>query len=151
MVQLVILLVALTPVALIVVYARRPADIDVTVTGSELVVSPHGLDTVWTFRRRLAFPVDEVRGVTVALLRDVPAGGLRLPGIAIPGVIRAGSYGVGAARVFWDVRRGPEVLWIELVEGASYCRMVLEVDDPHALALALRPRLGAWVPTEWQS
>jgi hypothetical protein len=131
--------------------ARRGSRIDVALIGSDLVVRLRGVDVLWTFRRRVTVSVDLVRGVAVSSLAAVPTHGLRLPGIAIPGVIRAGSYGTGNDRSFWDVRRGPEILWVELVDGAPYRRLILEVPDPHELALRLRPHLGAWVPQEWQA
>ena len=38
---------------------------------------------------------------------------LRVPGTHIPGVIRYGSYGVGAGREFWATTREPDVVVIE--------------------------------------
>jgi len=37
-------------------------------------------------------------------------------------------------------------LWIELRPEAPYRRFILEVDDPHAVELDLRPTLGPFVP-----
>jgi hypothetical protein len=59
----------------------------------------------------------------------------------------AGSYGTGDKRDFWLVRKADELLVIELRPGAAYRRIVLEVSDPHAEALRLRPELGAYAGT----
>lgn len=92
----------------------------------------------------MTIPVASVAGVAVAPRRLVPQTGFRLPGTGIPGVLRAGSYGTGARRDFWLVRRADLVLVIELHPGGRYRRLVLEVPDPHAEALRLRPHLGSY-------
>lgn len=112
------------------------------IEGAELLVEIRGLDRVLALKRSLRFPVAGVRGVAVTDRDVVPRTGLRLPGTSRPGVIRAGSYGTGAARDFWLVRRAPQVLVIELEAGQPYRRVVLELDDPQAVALALRATLG---------
>jgi hypothetical protein len=67
---------------------------------------------------------------------------VRLPGTEIPGFIRAGSFGRGPTREFWDVRRGESVLVIQTTAAAPYARLVLEVDDPAGKAAWLRSELG---------
>ena len=42
------------------------------------------------------------------------------------------------------VRKTEHVLVIELQPGAAYRRLVLEVPDPHAEAIRLRPALGVY-------
>lgn len=68
-----------------------------------------------------------MRGVAVAPLARVPREGLRLPGTALPGVIRAGSYGLRPERDLWDVRNPEQVLCIELARDAPYRRLILQV------------------------
>lgn len=36
----------------------------VTVTPTELIVEPRGLDKLWSFRRRVVVPLSHVRGAT---------------------------------------------------------------------------------------
>jgi hypothetical protein len=129
-----------------VLLQRRPAQFTVEQQADELVVTLLGLDRAWCCRREVRVPLALVEGVAVDRRRQVPISGPRWPGAAIPGVITAGSYGFGPARSFWDVRGGEWVLRIELAPGAEYARLVLEPQDPHALALRLRDTLGAWVP-----
>jgi hypothetical protein len=69
---------------------------------------------------------------------------MRLPGTGVPGVIRAGSYGTGERRDFWNVRRGEYCLVIQLEPGQEYRRLVLEVADPQEVAERLRARVGTF-------
>ncbi len=122
----------------------RPPQISLVIEGDELVVRLSGWDAFYALKRELRFPRREVAGVTAVVREQVPRRGLRLPGTQLPGLIRAGSYGRGQDRDFWDVRRGKHVLVIELLPVASYRRLVLEVADAPAEALRLEPDLGAW-------
>src|SRR5205823_369376 len=105
-----------------------------------------GWDQLWCCRREVRVPVIGVRGVAVDAKDRVPVSGPRWPGTALPGVIRAGSFGVAPRRSFWDVRAGPLVVRIELDIGQEYERLVLQPADPHEMAVRLRPILGSWVP-----
>ena len=121
---------------------RRTPSIRVRVVGEVLVVELVGLDAVYCARRRVEVSVDAVEGVGVYERAEVPTEGLRLPGTSVPGVIRAGSYGTGASRDFWDVRTGRRVLVIGLRPGAEYRRIVLEVARPEELLAELQRSLG---------
>jgi hypothetical protein len=142
-----IALVALLPliaVAVLLFHIGRAPDVRLEVRNGELRVQQGWWDSIYCLKRRLDIPLDAIEGVAVAPKRKVPATGLRLPGTGVPGVIRAGSYGTGSSRDFWNVRRAQEYLVIQLAPGASYRRIVLEVPDPHAEALRLRPTVGAY-------
>jgi hypothetical protein len=118
--------------------ARRPPRIRVEIAGEWLVVEPLGLDKVWCVRRIVRVPRSSVTYVRALRRRDVPLAGPRLPGSYLPGVITAGSYGLGVHRTFWDVRRADRLLVIDIRPGdATYYRLVLEVPDPDATAAAL--------------
>ncbi|MCW2673470.1 MAG: hypothetical protein JWP14_2059 [Frankiales bacterium] len=104
-------------------------------------------DKLYCCRSDVVVPVTDVKGVAVSPRRLVPASGLRLPGASFPGVLRAGSYGTGSARDFWNVRRADTLLVIQMRPGAAYRRLVLEVPDPSATAHAMRPALGAFTGT----
>ena len=126
---------------------RRSPAITVTVEDDVLHVRLGIWDKLYCFRRDLTIPVGDVEGVAVAPRHRVPAGGLRLPGTGIPGVIRAGSFGTGSSRDFWDVRKSEMLLVIELRPGAEYRRIVLELADPTTVSGELRPLLGAFTGT----
>jgi hypothetical protein len=111
----------------------RPARVRVTVAQGTVLVKPLGLDVFWCVRRRLSVPVGSIESVRVSARADVPRPGLRLMGSALPGVIMAGTFGIGANRTFWDVRRGDPVLLIECRPGSPYRAIVLELPDPNAV------------------
>ncbi len=144
--QLVLLLPLLLVAGLLLPMRRTPA-IMVGVENDVLQVRLGTWDKLYCFRRDLAVPVSDVEGVAVAPRQLVPAVGLRLPGTVLPGVVRAGSFGTGASRDFWDVRKSQTLMVIELRSGAEYRRIVLELADPSAVARELRPMLGAFTGT----
>jgi hypothetical protein len=111
-----------------------PARVQVTVSDDALLIEPEGFDVLWTARRRITIPVNKIESVRVGTRAEAPRRGIRLPGAYFPGLIAAGSYGVGANRTFWDVRRGDPVLLITCKPGAEYKMVVLEVRDPHSVA-----------------
>ena len=122
--------------------------VDVNLDGDDLVVRMRGLDMLAAFRRTVRIPADHVRGIVVQHRDRVPAIGFHFPGLAVPGVLYAGAFGFGDDRSFWHVRRAELLLRVECVPGAEFRRLVLQVPDPTALAMRLRPLLGAYVPPE---
>ena len=133
-------------VAALLLNIRKPTNIGLDVAGDRLVVELRRWDAFYCCRRRIDLAVQDVEGVGVYDRQAIPAEGLRLPGTSVPGVIRAGTYGTGSARDFWDVRRGRQLLVIQMKPDADYRRLVLEVPEPHEQMLRLRPVLG---PLDW--
>jgi hypothetical protein len=147
LVPVVLLLVLLLVLLAAVLRAtRKPVNLQVTVADDALHVRFLGWDAFWLLQREVVVPIAQVRGVTVARLDAVPREGVKLPGAGVPGLIRAGIWRAGPDRDVWDVRQAEHVLWIELEPGADYRRLILEVPDPHAAALELRPVLGSFLP-----
>lgn len=105
-------------------------------------------DATLAFKRRISIPLTDISDVTTPARKSVPRHGLRLPGTEIPGFIRAGSYGRGAKREFWDVRRGETALVIDTTSAHPYARLVLEVDDPTGKAAAGDARSSAAKPAD---
>jgi hypothetical protein len=140
-------LVLAAVVVAVLLASHRPSRLSVDVEGDCLVVRIGGWDAVFALCRTLRLPLASIEGVAVAPRHLVPQTGLRLPGTSIPGILRAGFYGRGRDRDFWLVRRASQVLVIELVPGAAYRRVVLELPDPRADALRLRPAAGAYTGT----
>jgi hypothetical protein len=140
-------LVVVVLVALLFAGGRRPSKIRLEVVGENLVVRISGKDALYTLSRGMEIPLQSIQGIAVAPNASVPRTGLRLPGTGIPGVLRAGSYGTGARRDFWLVRRADQLLVIELQPGEPYRRLVLEVPGPRADCLRLRPMTGAYSGT----
>src|SRR4029077_3308282 len=99
---------------------RRATNVRISIEDPYLNVELRGWDAFYCCRRRVRIPTDQVLGVGVFKRDVIPAQGLRLPGTSFPGVIRAGSYGTGSRRDFWDVRTAPQVLVFQLSDGAPY-------------------------------
>jgi hypothetical protein len=136
------------PIAIVVgvlvaisVTARRPDLVEVSIDDRFLVVQPLGAMQLWSMKRRLRVPLAWVRAARVADGTSLVFG-LRMPGVALPGVLAAGSYGFGKNRSFWIVRRrrGPKVV-IELDEG-GYSMIVLEVPDPETVVRRIADARG---------
>ena len=125
-----------------------PPAVDVDVVDGELVVRLRGLGMLIACRRILRIPADHVRGVAVQHRDRLPALGFQFPGVALPGVLYAGSFGLGDDRSFWHVRRAEMVLRVECHSQAEFRRIVLQVPDPADLARQLRPIFGAYVPPQ---
>ena len=130
-------LVALLVAAFLLPARRRPR-ITLEQSPEEVVVVLHGWDAVYSLRRRIVVPRRLLARVFADDRGDVPARGLRVPGTALPGVIRAGTYRADGRREFWDVRRADRVLVLDCVEPAPFHRIVLEVADPDGEAARLQ-------------
>jgi hypothetical protein len=59
----------------------------------------------------------------------------------VPGVITAGTFHQEGERVFWDVHDPEKTVVIQLRD-ERYAWLVIEVDDPHAMAAAIHKALG---------
>ena len=67
--------------------------------------------------------------------------GLQVPGTYLPRILTAGTFRKGGEKSYWLVARGREVLVIEL-DGERYDRLVLDVQDPHMAAAALKAEVA---------
>ncbi|MDX6216106.1 MAG: hypothetical protein QOG99_1690 [Frankiales bacterium] len=137
-------LLATAVVLAVLLPVRRPPRNRLTIGDDALRLQLGVWDKLYCCRSDVVVAIADVEGVTVSPRRLVPVSGIRLPGTAIPGLMRAGSYGRGSARDFWNVRRADSLLVIQLRPGAAYRRLVLEVIDPTTTARDLRPALGAY-------
>jgi hypothetical protein len=139
---LVIGLVVLALAAAIAAAVTRPVNLTLTIADGTLVVEPRGADVLMAMRRRIEVPLGQVTDVRVMSLADAPRAVVRVPSTFLPGVIVAGSYGVGDERTFWDVRRGDPVLVIRCAIGAPYRALVLEFAEPDAVRTRIRGALA---------
>ncbi|MCY7411517.1 MAG: hypothetical protein LH471_00515 [Salinibacterium sp.] len=103
----------------------------VTITDTALVVTPKGLDKMWSFTRELEIPLQHVRGATFDPGMNHEPKGLRAPGLAVPGKW-AGTFHRDGDRAFWNVSAPGETIVIELAD-EHYDRLVLTVPQPRAL------------------
>ena len=117
----------------------------VTLTGEHLAVTFPGAESLLTLKRALVLPWDQVvsarTDTQAALRREL---GWRVGGGYWPGWFATGHFtfrGRRGDRQLWCAYRATEVLVIETTR-ARPRRVVLQVDDPRALAAAVRARLG---------
>lgn len=102
----------------------------VTVTASELVIVPQGMDKLWGLRRELRFPLSHVRGATADSGVAAEPRGLRAPGLAVPGKY-VGTFHRDGEASFWNVSDPRANIVIQLHD-ERYVRAVLTVSDPTA-------------------
>lgn len=107
----------------------------VTVTGEAVRIVPRGVLRLLSFRRELVLARSQLRQVTVAACADLPPGGLRSPGLAVPG-LRAGTYRGPDSVSYWLVGRAARVVRID-VAGGPVDYVLIQVRDPEALAALL--------------
>jgi hypothetical protein len=105
----------------------------ITVENGAIRIVLDGWDRFLALKSELDIPIEQIAAVRVA-----PAGigpkGIRAPGGAWPGKLYAGTWRGRGYKEFWNAR-GRKQNWIEIVlTGHEYARVVLEVDDPRALA-----------------
>jgi hypothetical protein len=101
-----------------------------------------GSDRFFAFRGGVFLPIDRVLGARTLERRDAVLASPRvhLPGVSVPGLLRAGAYGVGERRQLWMVRTATTLLAIYL-RGVPFHRVVVEVDDPAELSRIINDAL----------
>ncbi len=99
-----------------------------------LRVTLHGLDIVWTTRRRMIVPLAHVAGARLDpyVHRHGPWLGAGRTDLLLGYAVAAGSMLVHGRHEFWDVHHPEKAVVIDLVDEA-FDRLVLEVDDPAAV------------------
>lgn len=98
----------------------------VSVTDSKLVIKMQGWDKLLSFTSRLEIPVEHVMDVRTA---DEDAGGIRVVGTYLPGLVTAGAFLQEGSLVFWNVRNPANAIAIDL-RNERYAKLILEVADP---------------------
>ena len=112
--------------------------VDLSISGSHLVLHVRGTDKLWAFKSSLEIPLAHV-----AQIRADPSiahgwfHGIRMPGTSIPGVLTAGTFYEDGKRVFWDVHKPENTVVIELHD-ERYKQLVVEVADPKAAVELVR-------------
>jgi hypothetical protein len=104
----------------------------VEIADGRLRVEVLGWHKLWAFKNRLDIPLENVVEIYVAQGDNwLTSEGLRCPGTALPGVIRAGSYYQWTTGnwTFWDVCKLRQSVVIEL-RNEGYTRLIVEVEDP---------------------
>ena len=115
---------------------------EVELTRDALVVHVQGMDRLWALKSRLEIPLSHVVGAELdpEIAREWHKG-IRAGGTHVPGVITAGTFYQDGERVFWDVRDPDKTVVIHLKD-ERYTRLVIEVENPHATAVAIQGALS---------
>ncbi|BBY30000.1 hypothetical protein [Mycolicibacterium sediminis] len=114
----------------------------VTVTEGSLVVEPVGFDKLWSFTRRLRFPLAHVRGATFDPgMRDEPKG-WRGPGLGIPGKL-SGTFHSDGKKQFWNISGYDRAVVVTLDAAERFDRLVITVDRPEEVVDAINGACGA--------
>ncbi|MGH2706912.1 MAG: hypothetical protein ACRDJF_02355 [Actinomycetota bacterium] len=121
----------------------------IDVVDSSLVVVMGGLDGLWGMRRRIRFPLAQVRNATIgARVGSYP--GWCIAGTHLPGILTMGIFRQQGRVAFWNVRRSKRPLVVDL-EGVDYDRLVVEVPDPEAAVAAIRLAMQSQQPSTYNS
>ena len=120
--------------------------VNLTIEDGALHVEMHGADKLWTLRSRIDIPLANVRSIR----RDTEGvarwwSGLRVPGVQIPGLLKAGTYYQDGGLVFFDVHDPARTVTIELHD-ERYRALVLEVADPDQVVAEVRSALDQRAP-----
>lgn len=116
------------------------------IVGTEAVFTVLRDHVLWSIKRRIVAPLDQIKRVSVKNPRTLTCPPWRTPGTYLPWLITAGTYR-GRGRVeFWDVTRRAEALVVDLA-GHTYDRLVIETPDPAGSAQTLC-RAALTVPAE---
>lgn len=113
---------------------------ELRVNGTELVVALSELERLGAFRGDIRVPLTAVRAVRVADEPRPELRGVRAPGTGIPGIIALGARR-GEGHDFAAVYHDRPAVVVEL-EGATFDRLVISVDNPDATAAAIRAAAG---------
>lgn len=117
----------------------------VIVTEEALIVEPVGLDKLWSFTRRLTFPLTHVRGATFDPgMKDEPKG-WRAPGLRVAGKL-SGTFHTEGKKQFWNISGYDRAVVITLDPAETFNRLVITVADPHAVVDLINRAIGTHKP-----
>ncbi len=111
---------------------------ELTISGSDLLITLTGIRRIGTLKRRLTIPLDRVRGATVdaglamrwpGFKKEAQWPGRKVLGTNLYGRYLGGVFVQDGHRVFWDVA-DPEKAIVIVLDNHDYTRLYLEVDDP---------------------
>jgi hypothetical protein len=110
----------------------------VDIEGDNLVVTMHGFDVVWTFRRRIVVPLEHVKGALIDphIASRGPWLGAGRTDALLDYAVAAGTMHVHGRHEFWDVHH-PDCCVTIVLEHEPFDRLVLEVEDPAAVVEAV--------------
>lgn len=115
---------------------------EVTIDGTDLVVTIHGLRKVLALKSELRIPLVHVAGVSLdpTVEDELPSAMEKRAGADIPHLYYGGTFVQDGDRVFWDVRRPDRAIVIHLSDD-ELARLIVDVDDPDAVVARVQAAL----------
>jgi hypothetical protein len=115
--------------------------VNVSIQEQTLAVDVEGADKLLALRSHIDIPLANVTGIR----RDPKEtrrwwAGLRMPGTALPGLVKAGTFHQDGRKIFFDVHDPDKTVIVDL-EDDRFDELVLEVDDPDAVMTAVQNSL----------
>jgi hypothetical protein len=116
----------------------------IDIDDTALTVRPRGLDVVWTTRRRIAVPLEHVRGARIDpdVVRHGPWLGAGYTDALLDYTVAAGPMYVQGRHEFWDVHFPERSVVVDLVD-EQYERLVVDVDDPEDTVAQINAAVSA--------
>ncbi len=115
--------------------------VSVTLLADRAVFEVEGLHQLWALRSRFDIPLTHITGAEVDPEQVARWWhGWKIAGTAVPGLFAAGTFYYHGELVFWDVR-DPAATIIVSLDHERYKKLIIEVNDPEAVAARLRAAL----------
>jgi len=112
--------------------------VDVTLRGDEVFFEVLGLDKLWTFKSSLQIPLSHITDIYAD---PNPAmgwfQGIKIVGVGMPNIFKAGTFYQEGEFVFWDVRHPENTIVVELTH-EQVKKLVIEVAEPDIVVSAIR-------------
>lgn len=110
----------------------------ITLTDTDLIIEPQGLDKIWSLTSNITIPWGHVRGATFDPGMKHEPKGWRGPGLRA-GQKLSGTFHAEDGRQFWNVSGFDNAVVIELT-GEHFDRLVLSLDEPAQQAAQINAR-----------
>ena len=100
----------------------------------QFIFEVKGLHKLWAFKNKITVPIENIVNVqcnpTAVEEWNKVKLGVRMPGVHIPFIIKAGTYYYcKGKKVFWDVVKSANCIIVDLKD-CSYNQLVIEVENP---------------------
>lgn len=117
---------------------------EVTIDGTDLLVTIHGIRRVLALKSELRIPLEHVAGVALDPTVDdeLPKAMEKRAGADVPHLYYGGTFVQDGDRVFWDVRHPDRAIVIHLSD-EELARLIVDVDDPDAVVARVQAALSS--------
>lgn len=105
--------------------------VNIKVENENAIFEVEGWDKLWSFKGHLQIPLMHIKDVysnPAAAIGWIDS--LKVAGISIPYVFRAGTFYQDGDLVFWDVHNAENTIIVEL-EHEHFAKLIIEVAEPN--------------------